>query len=982
MVVYAYSTPLLRAVLCVAAIAAISFAQEATDTTCDFECWLQTLIIHVPDTNFTTVIDGHNTTIYVWNAECSRVDYDAIDSSIKSMKTYTMDFQVRGITMECTTDYKFVDHDTGETFEGGFFVQVEPRDSVLYTIMNLTWDHYGMPGGLLINECDATIGISLNLTRGDDIPPRIWNIFVDMVDQTLEVATCELCTRLAAVVTDKLKWISHMCRNMTKPQSEPDFPPPKGNPADMTESAYVNLLAYYADQLLGADGEAGDINDVINGMTNDTGIFESAYKFNGTFSNDKMGDITIGVETIEMEINATDYELLTPVDKVTVDNWILVNLGSLNWTIWFNWTTGYNDIMYNPVPLFGDMFFGVVLHDTMWHFLMQMAMYPDIGDNYTNAMWFSSDCILEMFDENTTGITSMNASISYVTGGAVAGGWLGGDIKTFVDNFCTLTVDMYLVTAPQWIVGIITGPVLRELNDRIYNTLHNASCEYKSDDEVPTDANQAATYVSLAAAVAAGTFVLLGALAATFCTIRSRIGSVEAPKEEGEDASIKGGKGGAHQVALLFNPRLRFIRFFIPALILLNAVLFITSHTAAMSAVVFYITGGFTPDIEQPYCGFALPLTIHDAYKGDAGLLATLILIFSGILPYVRILLLIAVWCLPPRLLPVRARDWTLLVLDALGKWTLFLLFALVPFFVSMSVTLNYPVYDPEGNYVPNPVTVSSYSEALYGFLTLILAVIASLLISQLVLFLHRWAEYMGKEEEPDDREIHVTLFQRTIGSAGHQKIGCITVSALFGIAAIFLLVGLLGPVYQFTTKGILGGTIDTVGDKTHFHYSMATLTGAFPDATNDPSDFKMRLVQATFIFTAFCVPILHIILLTVMWVVPMSKLALRNLTWATEFANSWSLYEVFALATLVTVPSMNKLTTYISKDACDLLTPLLTGYMTDGETSCFRIVGKLGNCYWPAMIGAIIYFATTLVVRFSADMALHRPGDERPIIN
>lgn len=68
---------------------------------------------------------------------------------------------------------------------------------------------------------------------------------------------------------------------------------------------------------------------------------------------------------------------------------------------------------------------------------------------------------------------------------------------------------------------------------------------------------------------------------------------------------------------------------------------------------------------------FSLGNTVSEMYKAGVYILALLVLCWSGIWPYLKLVLLLFIWFASPRVLSHRTRGRMLVVFDSLGKWCL-----------------------------------------------------------------------------------------------------------------------------------------------------------------------------------------------------------------------------------------------------------------------------------------------------------------------
>ena len=108
--------------------------------------------------------------------------------------------------------------------------------------------------------------------------------------------------------------------------------------------------------------------------------------------------------------------------------------------------------------------------------------------------------------------------------------------------------------------------------------------------------------------------------------------------------------------------------------------------------------------------------------------LAVLIFFFSGMWPYIKLASMLVSWVLPPRLMPVPVRETVLVVLDALGKWSLIDFYVMV----LMLCAFYYNIYIGDG------VEVNVTVKPKWGFYGFLLATMISLGLGHIVLACHR----------------------------------------------------------------------------------------------------------------------------------------------------------------------------------------------------------------------------------------------------
>lgn len=118
-------------------------------------------------------------------------------------------------------------------------------------------------------------------------------------------------------------------------------------------------------------------------------------------------------------------------------------------------------------------------------------------------------------------------------------------------------------------------------------------------------------------------------------------------------------------------------------LLFLNIALFVTANTSIGASVFVRLTFGENEIWLPSLFDFTLANSVRDMWNAGLSLhllvvtiigvypLSLLIAVFSGAWPYIKLLMMLWVWLIPPSLFSSRKRESVIMVLDALGKWSL-----------------------------------------------------------------------------------------------------------------------------------------------------------------------------------------------------------------------------------------------------------------------------------------------------------------------
>lgn len=415
-----------------------------------------------------------------------------------------------------------------------------------------------------------------------------------------------------------------------------------------------------------------------------------------------------------------------------------------------------------------------------------------------------------------------------------------------------------------------------------------------------------------------------------------------------------------------------WVRIGIPMAVIGNWVLFIDSNNRpdAVSVMVTINAPDKVYDLGSMF-DFGLTSTVTDMWDAEVYTLAVLIAFFSGAWPYVKLAVMLLSWILPPGLLSLERRETFLVVLDALGKWSLVDFFVMVLFLCAFYMDL---VLAPGLEVL---VTV----KPKWGFYSFLLATMISLGLGHTIVACHRLVtepkvptlspdmdpkeslssltyevtleEY--EEVEPLSRDVDIhDMNSQLSGIPGMRRpmkrvmhvtmtkwgkafvVGCLLLSAIFiCMGTWFLTMG-----FQF--KGLVGLML---GEDAENDYSFIDVGVAIPKHSGIPNDFAIRWMQASYFVFGMAMPLSLLIVLGVLWMIPLSLDRQRQLFVLSEVLNAWSTLDVFCIAIAASLLEIRQFAAFIVGDACDGINVILGKYMDeklDGDDKCFDVVAVL----------------------------------------
>jgi len=347
---------------------------------------------------------------------------------------------------------------------------------------------------------------------------------------------------------------------------------------------------------------------------------------------------------------------------------------------------------------------------------------------------------------------------------------------------------------------------------------------------------------------------------------------------------------------------------------------FFASNSGLSVEVVAVLEAGDHKFTLNNLFAFDLLNSVRDMWDAKIYPLALLILVFSGIWPYAKLILMLACLLVPTsRLAPDRRRRF-LEFLDAYGKWSLVDTYVLVMFMVGFH--FKFTTQDPAivqivGN-LGIPASMEVQIEPKTGIHYFISATILSLVLGNLICMMHRYSEQIGEfcvkaDDGPKQRVCDVV-------KASRQKV--IVVALAICVSLMLLIVGTFIISFRFVFTGITGVLL---GDKGSIRdYSVWSLGMSLPFTISDPNAFSIRYIQAVFLLFSFFVVVAYHIAIFILWLVPLSALKQRTLLVTAQTLNAWSAIDVFVLSVITAVLEISQMADFIVGDKCDLISKIL----------------------------------------------------------
>jgi hypothetical protein len=423
-------------------------------------------------------------------------------------------------------------------------------------------------------------------------------------------------------------------------------------------------------------------------------------------------------------------------------------------------------------------------------------------------------------------------------------------------------------------------------------------------------------------------------------------------------------------------------RIMIPIVIFVNIALFISGQLSLGASVNIDLTLAGQKIIIDDFFEFSLAHSTVQMWEGGAHVLAIIIVIFSGLWPYVKQLLVLSMWLLPPRMASVRFRGKMFYWLDALGKWSVIDIFVLIITMVAFRISIQSP--DSLSSLLSSLYSVNLMIIPKWGLYAMMIAQLLSHVSSHFVMHYHRKIVDAGMRRgvekelssfrldndedysvinDSDSHELYQPALRnrKTSTSALRHCVYKVERSSkgnnliirswaegvlvIIGVSAMFLFVlGCACPSFQIELLGLVGiavelGQAGVAAAQKYSIFQAASVLFGLAEYLNTIGDWVGLTSLSLLMIVSTCfVPVLQALVMFGIWFIPMnfdSRLR-KQLVFFVEVLKAWQYVEVYLLALLIATWQIGGISQFFFND--------IVGGKLDGILGSMAYYGMLSN--------------------------------------
>ena len=862
----------------------------------------------------------------------------------------------------------------------------------------------------LVTQVDTT-GFSLDIDKTKielDLGVDLFfkEILIDALVKILELIKKDLIEKkVIEVMNTKLTEMFQLVNNIILYGADPeklDILIDEKDRADVRNSPILGSVAYLLSNLTGINGPLS-LNHIVNIFTFDTGFIrlknlydkEIRFEFNLTNKdNSSLGHFEISLDDLNISGLNTwrDFNALEPYDALQLLTY--TNLDNLTINVTFSLRIKLDNnskLVEEETTLYEKAQLRTNLQNNTLNAFLQFSFNDKRAKEYTSEECLDVDCVLDLVDSNGTGITalSLDETFTYILLEVKEGGELEEDLDDTIDKLVRLFVNSFNDQIGLLINALLNSTVINLANNKLNEFLYSKNCPGKPD---PDDSEIDATYTSVAAVSALSLFtlfILFPYILGKACkkdkkenlleeennTRISNISDLKGVKNAPIEAKYcidsisiqwikEFGRIDPNGASLFLNPKVPlFFRIFIPLAILLTIALFISSNSGTGASVFVVFNVGRRIQVPSLF-DFGLVNSVHDMWVAGSWVLSALVAVFSGIWPYLKLILMLISFFLPTSILSHKRREKILIILDATGKFSILDSYVMIMMLVAFHFHVEVPVTDQSSAKDGSIVDVFVY--AAYGFVTLIVGTLISLLLSHIITHLHR-----NLDEHPDQNKGEKAENYKSIMSFAKAK--CLSdtpfrilISFMIFLTLALVIAGSITQCFSFYFHGLAGYALDLLKIPAHREFSIIQLGIDVPGAYETPHDPTIIFTQVIYFLTVLVLPLAFLLNLIILWFVPMHRKAQKIFYNIAEILNAWSCIDVFVIAIFASLTEIGQFTKFIVGDKCDSIDPIIQKYFKktlNGHNTCFEVQTYLEEGCWLFFAAAITFFISSFVI-------------------
>ena len=960
--------------------------------------WLNKLVIDIPNDLIKNETKGYIEDLTIYN-----ISIESLITSRKKNKDNKVGLEITLRNAALNIKGKYI------------ILSKEPKNflaEISYLSINLPFYLVKNESGL-ITEVD-TSGFTIDLDKAQieldlDTIDVIQNVVKEILKGVLKLIKKDVIEKnIIQILNTKLEEMFGYVNELILKKTEPEklnIIMDKNDLADVRESPVLGSISYLLTNITGINGPLS-LNSLVNLFTNDTGIIklktffkeEINFKYNLTDKNNlslaqfefAFDDLNVGGLNTWKEFNA-----LEPYDALQLKS--NINLGNLTLNVSFALRIKLENnskLVKEETILYEKAQIRINLQNNKLNAFLQFPFNNKRVKEYTDQECVNLDCVVDLADSNGTGITAMSLkeTFNYILLEVKEGGELEEDLFDTIEKISDLFFSSFNDQIGILINNLINTTAINLVNNKLNEFLSSKNCPGVQNPEYNEIDYSITSMVSIGALVLFFLTLFFPYLLGKSCkknkNIEKQINLIEEENnnriavselKSGKEPLIKPkycidsikinwikefGRIDPSGASLFLNPRVPlFFRIFIPFAILFTIALFASSNSGIGASVFVVFNLGRRIQLPSMF-DFGLVNSVHDMWVAGSKILSALICAFSGIWPYMKLILMLISFCTPTSILSHKRREKILIILDATGKFSFLDSYVMMMMLVAFHFHVEIPVTAQSKINKGSVVDVFVY--AAYGFVTLIVGTIISLILSHIITHLHRHLDEHPDQNKGEKAESYKSIMSFAKGKCLSDTPFRIFISSMQFFTLGLVVTGLITECFSFYFHGLAGYALNILDYPQQRGFSIIQLGLDVRGVYENPTASEIIFTQLTYFLTILVIPIAFLINLIILWFVPMPRKYQKIIYSIGEILNAWSCIDVFVIAIIAGVAQIGQFAKFLVGDKCDFINPIIEKYFSktlEGHDTCFEVQTYLSEGCWFFFAAAISFFIASFVI-------------------
>jgi Paraquat-inducible protein A len=1014
---------LAAALLVLLLLSGASSGEEASKNDDPLSAFLYSLVLPVggPGEHF-NFLDGLGSATIDPGGECRRFEVASVSARPSATSPGgTIDFPTvyaSGIGAACTANFSWFLVEKSLSGKGTAHVVLGDTTAFGPWQMSFSQDAAtGLPTGADVTQCKIEAVIKKLTFSGDSLTDELLRELEGAVKVYVQHAASSIvCGDLKAFIeTNITSLLQDFARN-AQPYLDPVqavdipaqvVPPPPAGFISLEANTVIETLDWAVNQLGGADGPFG-ANALVHRFFPDgridldtpfvhfsVPVLDSGFTLAVSVPRVQLGELVDTFQTLTFAVPVSGLDLSSRAAFHRMKIAVQFTLRVLN-------STSEEVRLVESGSL--NLHLGKSEADALLHLVVNHKRLKNLGD----LPWLIKDqpeCILQCVDAIILPRLLWNAAVPNFFFNLTAG-QLEYDVARVADSLISTALQTFPAAVSAGVAQFANNLFRTSANSQTQKVLEetrsSATC---TNFEYYESSNPSLETFGIMSAAAAGILVLIFAWAffvrRSLLRARSSAGSHAA----GSDRSPLLPATFQHwaQGALIVDPDIPLaVRLVVPPILLLNAVVFLfsTFHVGAIIYIQLDFKGeSFT---FPPLFEFSLYNTTKDLYNAGTYWLFGLVMATSVCWPYVKLGMMILCWVMPLRILSFQSRERMLVLLDALGKWSLVDSFLLCVFIAGFYVKVFVPPASED--HPSDGLVITSYATTTFGYYLFLYATMFSLAVTHVLLWLHRRARQSAESTQRDSKQfsddigssfisdvapsfgtvnadvaerraLASTAFTMRGNSVRLSRCANILLLVLTACVVALLATGGLVKAYSFEFEGAAGAAITFLNQSSYREFSVIDVVTGLSSHAPPGYGLGAHFLEVVFLLLVFVLPIVHMLSLMVLWFAPLSAAVAHRVFVALEVLRAWACADTFVVAMMASLLQIGEFADFIQEQRCGFINPTLKKYFSEemtGEDVCIFLGVKFLPGFFVLLAGAVLSWPIIFIVENGARRILH----------